>query len=134
MTKKKSTNDNANEIVNAIIAGYAGEKGQKDCFNLPQTNFKFHLADYFVICSGTSDKQVDAISESIEKFTFLNEKEEPWRTEGKNNFEWVILDYINVVAHVFTEKMRDFSVLLKVLWGDAKSQFSKMRAEVKEIK
>lgn len=77
------------------------------------------LADYFVICSGNSDKQVDAITDSIEKFTFLEVNEEPWKVEGKNSMEWVILDYFNVVAHVFTEKKREFYGL-EELWGDGK--------------
>jgi ribosome-associated protein len=77
------------------------------------------LADFFVICSGTSDKQVDAISDSVERFTFLQQNEGPWRTEGKNNFEWVILDYVNVVAHIFLENKRDFYGL-EELWGDGK--------------
>ncbi len=131
MTKKKFTNDNANEIVNAIIAGMQEKKAKKIVL-IDLRQISNPLADYFVICSGTSDKQVDAISESIEKFTYLNEKEEPWRTEGKNNFEWVILDYINVVAHIFTDKMRDFYAL-EELWGDGKVTVFEDEAEIKEI-
>lgn len=130
MTKNKSTNDNANEIVNAIIAGMQEKKAKKIVL-IDLRKISNPLADFFVICSGTSDKQVDAISESVERFTFLDQKEDPYRTEGKNNFEWVILDYINVVAHVFTEKMRDFYGL-EELWGDGKITTFEDEVEVKK--
>ena len=132
MTKKKSTNDNATEIVNAIIAGMQDKKAKKIVL-IDLRQIANPIADYFVICSGTSDKQVDAISDSIEKFTFLKEKEDPWRTEGKNNFEWVILDYINVVAHVFTDSMRDFYGL-EDLWADGKITVFEDETEIKELK
>ena len=82
-------------------------------------------------CSGSSDRQVDAISESVEKFTLMNLNEEAWRTEGKSNFEWVIMDYINVIAHVFTDKSREFYGL-EQLWGDGKITVFEDVAEVKE--
>jgi ribosome-associated protein len=76
------------------------------------------LADFFVICSGNTDKQIDAISDSIDSEVFKTLKENPWHTEGKNNKEWMLLDYIDVVAHVFRKDRREFYALER-LWGDA---------------
>ena len=77
------------------------------------------VADYFVLCSGNSDTQLDAISDAIEEVVFKNSKQDPWKREGKNNKEWILIDYVNVVAHVFKKDKRQFYAL-EELWGDAK--------------
>lgn len=77
------------------------------------------VADYFVICSGNSDTQIDAISDSVEERVFKDSKQNPWKREGKNNKEWVLIDYVDVVAHVFNKEKRSFYGL-EELWGDAK--------------
>jgi ribosome-associated protein len=76
------------------------------------------VVDFFVIGSGNSTTQVDAISDSIEEMLYKFTSEDPWRTEGKENKEWVLLDYIDVVAHVFRKDKREFYAL-EDLWGDA---------------
>jgi ribosome-associated protein len=76
------------------------------------------VADFFVICSGSSEKQLDAIADSIDEEVTKGLKEQPWHTEGKNNKEWMLLDYTNVVAHIFKKDVRNFYALEK-LWGDA---------------
>jgi len=76
------------------------------------------IADFFVICSGSSDKQIDAIADSIDEQVYRELKENPWHTEGKNNKEWMLLDYVSVVAHVFRKDRREYYALEK-LWGDA---------------
>lgn len=76
------------------------------------------VADFFVVCSGNSDRQVEAISESVEENVNVKADENPWHIEGKNNMEWVLLDYINVVAHIFQSEKRDY-YSLENLWGDA---------------
>ena len=74
--------------------------------------------DYFVICSGTSDVQVRAIAEAIR--TGLNDDgEKPWHVEGYENKRWILLDYVDVVVHVFDTETRDYYQLER-LWGDAK--------------
>lgn len=118
MTKKKSHSDNSDKLVESIVAGMQEKKANRITV-IDLKNISNPLADYFVICSGSSDRQVEAITDSVEKFTFLEQEEEAWRTEGKNNYEWVILDYINVVAHVFLENKREFYGL-EDLWGDGK--------------
>ena len=76
------------------------------------------VADFFVVCSGSSDKQLDAIADSIDEQVHKDLNENPWHIEGKNNKEWMILDYTNVVAHIFRKDKRSFYALEK-LWGDA---------------
>ena len=120
MTKKKGNAKGAEKLVNSIVAGMQEKKANRITV-IDLRTISNPLADYFVICSGSSDKQVDAITESVEKFTHQQMKEDPWRVEGKSNYEWVIMDYVNVIAHVFTEKKRDF-YRLEELWGDGKIQ------------
>ena len=75
------------------------------------------ITDYFVICSGASDTQVKAIIEHIED-ELRTKKLKPWHREGHSNLQWVILDYVDVVVHVFLPEVRDFYGLER-LWGDA---------------
>ncbi|MCK8815900.1 ribosome silencing factor [Natroniella sulfidigena] len=76
------------------------------------------LADYFIICSGTSDTQVQAIANSIEHI--LEEQEIYVKNkEGIDIGNWVVLDYADVIVHVFHQEQREYYKLEK-LWGDAK--------------
>lgn len=77
------------------------------------------IADFFVICSGTSDTQIEAIAGSVEEKVYQNTSENPWHREGLNNKEWILLDYVNVVVHIFLKDKRTFYAL-EDLWGDAK--------------
>ena len=78
------------------------------------------MADYFVVCSGDSETQVKAIAdEIIDGMSKLGER--PWHTEGFQNLQWALLDYVDVVVHVFHKDARTFYGLEK-LWGDAKMQ------------
>jgi ribosome-associated protein len=115
MAKKKKVN--SEKLSEAIVKGMQEKKGF-DIVVMDLRKVKNAVADFFVICSGNSDKQLDAISESIDEYVFKKIKENPWHSEGKNNKEWMLLDYINVVAHVFKKEKRNFYALEK-LWGDA---------------
>jgi ribosome-associated protein len=77
------------------------------------------FTDYFVICSGTSDTQVDAISESVEHTVETTIGQAVAHREGKVNREWILLDYIDVVVHVFKQEKRKFFAI-EDLWGDAR--------------
>lgn len=78
------------------------------------------MADYFVVCSGDSEPQVRAIADAVlEGMSKLGEK--PWHSEGLQNLQWVLIDYVDVVVHVFHKDARAFYGLDK-LWGDAKIQ------------
>jgi ribosome-associated protein len=77
------------------------------------------VADYFLICSASSDVQVKAIAEAIEE-KLLELGARPWHVEGQESRRWVLLDYVEMVAHVFHEKTREYYTLDR-LWGDARS-------------
>ena len=75
------------------------------------------FADYFVICSADSDTQVKAIADEVDKS--LSDKElKCWHKEGYKALSWVLLDYVDVVVHIFKKEMREFYNLER-LWGDA---------------
>ncbi|MGB5377752.1 ribosome silencing factor [Muriicola sp.] len=77
------------------------------------------VCDYFIICNGTSNTHVNAIVNSVQKTVSKGIKDKPWHVEGSENAEWVLLDYVNVVVHVFQKQVRDFYDI-EGLWGDAK--------------
>ncbi|MEY2938215.1 MAG: hypothetical protein RL062_804 [Bacteroidota bacterium] len=80
------------------------------------------MTDYFVIASGNSSTHVEAIANSVERFTEENMDESPRRVEGKRNAKWVLMDYFTVIVHVFDEETREF-YSLEQLWGDAKFKY-----------
>ncbi|MBX2967256.1 MAG: ribosome silencing factor [Cyclobacteriaceae bacterium] len=105
------------KLSDAIVKGMQ-EKKAVDILVLDLRKVKNAIADFFVICSGGSDKQLDAIAESVEEEVYKALQENPWHVEGKNNKEWVLLDYFDVVAHIFRKDKREFFALER-LWGDA---------------
>ncbi|MGF1635657.1 MAG: ribosome silencing factor [Cyclobacteriaceae bacterium] len=116
MIKSKDTTS-SQELSEIIVKGIQEKKGTEIVIlNLKEVGNA--IADFFVICTGNSDSQIDAIKESIEKEVFLATQQNPWHTEGHQNKQWVLLDYVDVVVHVFKKDLRHvFS--LEELWGDA---------------
>jgi ribosome-associated protein len=106
------------KLSQSIVNGMK-EKKATDIVIIDLRNIKNAIADFFIVCSGNSDKQLDAITESIDEEVNKTLNENPWHTEGKNNKEWMLLDYITVVAHVFKKDRRQYYAL-EELWGDAK--------------
>jgi ribosome-associated protein len=117
----KKTKGYSSEKLSEIIVKGMQEKKAIDIVIMDLRKVKNAVADFFVICSGNSDKQLDAIADSVDQEVYKALKENPWHIEGKNNKEWMLLDYINVVAHVFRKDRRDFYAL-ETLWGDADIQ------------
>ncbi|MCB0476874.1 MAG: ribosome silencing factor [Crocinitomicaceae bacterium] len=76
------------------------------------------VCDYFIICSGESSTQVEGINNSIQRKTREILHEKPWHAEGTQNSEWILLDYVNIVVHIFYKEVRDFYDL-EDLWADA---------------
>jgi len=107
------------ELCDLIVKGMQEKKGI-DIVILDLTDVKQAIADYFIICSGNSKTQVDALADSVEEVVYLMDHQNPWRKEGKENKEWILLDYVDVVVHVFTNEKRSFYAL-EDLWGDAKT-------------
>ncbi len=115
MNKEKNTD----LLITEIIKGIEEVKGQ-DTEILDLREIENTVCDYFVICNGTSNTQVNAIVNSVQKTVSKSIKENPWHIEGRNNAEWVLLDYVHVVVHVFQKHIREFYDI-EGLWGDAKS-------------
>lgn len=117
MAKRKA--GNSSELLSQVIVKGMQEKKAIDIVVLDLRKVKNAVADFFVICSGNSARQLDAIADAIDEAVFKTLKENPWHIEGKNNKEWMLLDYITVVAHIFQRERRSYYTLEK-LWGDAK--------------
>jgi len=115
MAIKKSS---ADQLITLILKGIEEVKGN-DISILDLREIENTVCDYFIICNGTSNTQVNAIVNSIQKTVSKELKDKPWHVEGANNAEWVLLDYVNVVVHVFQKHIRDFYDI-EGLWGDAK--------------
>lgn len=114
---KKRKGANSEKLSEVIVKGMQ-EKKASDIVIMDLRKVKNAVADFFIVCSGNSDKQLDAIADSIDAEVFKALKENPWHIEGKNNKEWMLLDYTDVVAHVFRKDRREFYALER-LWGDA---------------
>ena len=110
--------NNSDKLVDTIIHGIQEVKGNNIvCMDL--RGLSSAVADFFIICHGDSSTQVNAIANSVEKETSKKIKEKPWHKEGTGNSEWVLLDYVSVVVHVFYHEAREF-YNLEALWADAK--------------
>lgn len=81
-------------------------------------NIENAITDYFVICEAKSDRQAIAIAESVERKLRSELKEHLFHIEGKENAEWIIMDYYNVIVHIFRQEART-RYNLEALWGDA---------------
>lgn len=117
--KRKNKTISSDALSQWVVQGMQ-EKKAEDIVVLDLRNIKSAVTDYFVICSGNSDTQVDAIMDAIEEHVHKNVGEDPWHKEGKSNKEWILLDYVDVVAHVFKKDRRSYYAL-EDLWGDAPS-------------
>lgn len=111
-------NASAQQLLDSVIAGMQ-EKKAKNIVVLDMLNLKTAPADYFVICHGDSNKQVEAIASSVDEFVKKQTGEDALHTEGKENAEWILLDYFNVVVHIFQQEKRNFFDI-EGLWGDAR--------------
>ena len=104
------------DLVNALVEGILEKKGEEilvlDLKKLPHA-----IADYFIICEASNERQVNAIADQLEREVRKKIKEKPWHVEGKENLEWVLIDYFNVVVHIFKKETRKFYAL-EDLWAD----------------
>ncbi len=115
MTKKKKP---SSKLINSIIKGLEEKKGF-DIKLMDLTNIPNAVTGVFIICSGNSTTQVDALADSVLDEAFKATKEKPWHTEGYDNKEWILIDFVDVVVHVFLPEIREFYGL-EELWADAK--------------
>lgn len=119
MPKALKIKDKANrQLIETIIDGLQDVKA-KDVVVLDLTSLKHAVTDYFIIASGDSSTQVEGMASSVVRKTRKELKEKPWHEEGVGNSEWILLDYVNVVVHIFFRETREF-YNLEDLWADAK--------------
>jgi len=116
--KDTVTSDN---LIDLIVKGIQNKKGE-DIVLLNLKEIGNAVADYFVICTGNSDTQIDAIASNIEKEVYLTAQQDPWKKEGYKNKDWILIDYVDVVVHIFKRDIREFYAL-EDLWGDAVHTF-----------
>lgn len=106
-----------NQLISLILEGIENVKGD-DIQLLDLRDIENNVCDYFIICTGNSNTQVDAIVNSVQKHVSKIIKDKPWHVEGQVGSHWILMDYVNVVVHVFQKQTRAFYDL-ESLWGDA---------------
>lgn len=116
MTVKNINND---DLLANIIKGIEEVKGENinilDLRAIDNTP-----CDYFIICDGKSNTQVNAIASSVQKIVSKELHDKPWHVEGQENAEWILMDYVNIVVHIFQKNIREY-YRIESLWGDAKT-------------
>lgn len=106
------------ELKKAILEGIRKTKG-KEITLIDLNTIQYSECGYFIICHGTSTTQVSSIAQSVEETVELETEEKAWHVEGYKNSIWILLDYGEIVVHVFHEQAREF-YNLEGLWSDAK--------------
>lgn len=109
--------ENAEEIVATVVEAMDAVKG-KEIVTLDLRETGTAVTDYFVICHANSKTQVDAIADKIIDQVRDKNGVKPYHIEGRDNTEWILIDFVDVVVHVFLQSMRKF-YQLEELWADA---------------
>lgn len=115
--KKVATQEQTVGLLDAIVEGMR-ERKAKNITILNLNSIENRVSDYFVICDADSRTHVESIADSIEETVIKLTNEKPFHAEGYENGEWILIDYINIVAHVFQREVREH-YNLEGLWGDA---------------
>lgn len=105
-----------NDIINCIIEGIKEKKGE-EIVKINLLNLDKAVTDYFIICHANSNRQVDAIADHVEKILRKQYHEHVVHKEGFAQAEWILLDYSDVIVHVFKKDVRN-TYKLEELWGD----------------
>jgi len=122
MVKNKGLKESA-YLSELAIFGMQEKKGN-EIVRLDLRNVFSSVSDYFVICHADSATQVKAIANSVEEEIYKATGQDPWRKEGLEYGEWILLDYIDVVVHIFRTDKREFYGV-EELWGDADIKYYK---------
>lgn len=116
MAKRKNLTSSA-MLADIIVKGMQNKKG-KDVSLLDFKNIPNILFDYFIICNGTSSTHALSIADSVQEEVWKAIGIHPKHKEGFSNSEWILLDYNDVVVHIFQKEVRNYYQLEK-LWADA---------------
>lgn len=114
---KKSEKVKIERLVSEIVNGLREKKG-KEIVSLDLRDIETAVTDFYVICTGDSNTHVNALSGSVEEEVRKAIKDKPWHVEGTTNGEWVLMDYVNVVVHIFQRQTREH-YNIEGLWADA---------------
>jgi ribosome-associated protein len=122
---RKTEDITPKELVDAVVEGIQEKKG-KNIVVLDMTRIDNSICKYFVICEGDSNIHVDAVADSVDDYVREKLSEKPYHIEGQDNAEWILIDYVDVIVHVFQKSVREF-YNLEGLWADAK------RTEIEDL-
>lgn len=114
--KKRETNNPAQTLARSAVDAILDKKGTD--LTVMDLRGVSGVADFFVICTGNSDVQIKALAEAVRERVRDDHSEKPWHVEGFDHLQWVLLDYVDLVVHIFTPEKRTFYNLER-LWGDA---------------
>jgi ribosome-associated protein len=114
---QKTETVDTERLLETIVKGIQNKKGN-DIVTVDLTVLENSFCQFFVICHGNSNIQVSAIAESVEERVREDLREKVWHREGLENAQWVLLDYGDIVVHIFQKEFRDF-YNLEELWADA---------------
>jgi ribosome-associated protein len=117
MTKGKE--NNSEELVFSVIRGIQEKKGERIVW-IDLQDLEHAVTNHFIVCSGRSKTQVDSIAESVVETVKSEVDIRPLHKEGQQNAQWILLDYIDVVVHIFQDETRHFYDL-ESLWADGKT-------------
>ena len=109
-------NGPGSDLVEAAAAAASSKKAER--IVILDVSKQLVITDHFVICSGSSDRQVKSIADEVQKVLAADMSVKPFRREGEREGRWVLLDYVDFVAHVFHEEDREYYDLER-LWSDA---------------
>lgn len=121
VVKKPIKKVNAAENLRDLVIEGMQEKKAKEIVSIDLRNLKNAVADFFIVCHADSKPHIDAIAKSVEEFVFKKLSEDPFHKEGQASSEWLLLDYLDVVVHVFQKEKRDYYGIER-LWADADIQ------------
>jgi ribosome-associated protein len=126
-TRKKTpivNTDAGLEQLHQIIVDAIQDRKGVNIVSLDLRSIEDSVADYFIICTGEASTQIKSIADNVELEVRKKLKEKPWHIEGTQNLEWVIVDFVNVVVHIFKKDIREF-YKLEDLWSDADKKIFK---------
>lgn len=118
MVKKKTVN--LSTYLSEIAIHGIQEKKGNDIVRLDLREINSSVSDYFIVCNADSSTQVKAIADSVEDEIYKQTQVNVWHKEGQENAEWIILDYFDIVVHIFKTDKREFFGI-EDLWGDAET-------------
>lgn len=117
MAKKKKELSEAQILVDVLIKGLQDKKAE-NIVTIDLRGLENAICDFFIICTGTSNTHVSALAKAAEEDARKTLGEKPWHSEGFGNAEWILLDYVNTVVHIFQDEARNF-YNIEGLWADA---------------